>query len=239
MKVVGAENARLIEVYDSTEDLFIAVARRIALISEQSIAERGEFHLVLAGGETPRTCYEKLSLLPVDWAHVHIYFGDERCLTVNDARRNDTMVRAALLNRVIIPDYNIHVIPAELGAEKAALLYTQLLESVGQLDLVVLGMGEDGHTASLFPGQVENSALAIPVLDAPKFPAERVTMSMAMLNAIRQKIFLVAGAGKREALTRILRGERLPAASIVDAEWYLDSAAFPELDKPEPGMKCI
>lgn len=229
MNIDELANAQAVVVHDELEGLSSAVARRIAELAVQAIAARGVFRLALAGGETPRCCYEKLRELAVDWAHVQIYFGDERCLPSGDAGRNDSMVRDALLEHIAIPPANIHVIPAELGAREAAARYAADLADVVPLDLVLLGIGEDGHTASLFPDNraTESAALVVPVFDAPKPPAERVSLGISTLSAARRKIFLVAGAGKREALERIVRGESLPAARIANAEWHLDRAALP------------
>ena len=205
------------------------VAQRIVVVVHQAIVVRGVCRIALAGGETPRRSYEQLRHMPVVWANVHIYFGDERCLPVGDAQRNDTMAQHALLQHVAIPAANVHSIPAELGALAAASRYALELDQATPLDLVLLGMGEDGHTASLFPG---NPALRIrestaAVFDAPKPPPERVTLSMATLNAARRKIILVAGSGKRIALQCIAQGEPLPAGQVTEAEWYVDQAALP------------
>jgi len=229
MNIANLPKAQAVFVHDNLDDLSLAVAQRIAESAAQAIAARGVFHLVLAGGETPRRCYEKLRSLAIDWAHVQIYFGDERCLPNGDAQRNDTMVRDTLLAHVAIPPANIHAIPAELGAHEAAASYAAVLDHVAQLDLVLLGMGEDGHTASLFPGNpaTDNTAVAVPVFNAPKPPAERVSLGMDTLNTARQKIFLVAGAGKCAALKQILLGNSLPAARVTSAEWHLDRAALP------------
>ena len=229
MNIIDLPNAQAVFIYDDLDKLSLAVAQRIAAATAQAIAARGVFHLVLAGGETPRRCYEKLCDQIIDWAHVQLYLGDERCLPGGDAQRNDTMIRAMLLGHISIPQDNIHFIPSELGASAAATAYTATLEQVGMLDMVLLGMGEDGHTASLFPGNpaMDNKTPAVPVFDSPKPPAERVSLSLDTLNAARQKIFLVGGAGKRAALERILCGEPLPAARITDAEWHLDRAAWP------------
>lgn len=213
-------------IHDDLESLSIAAARRIAELAAETIAARGVFRIALAGGETPRRCYEQLRQLPLDWARVQIYFGDERCLPVGDAQRNDSMARETLLNRVAIPVANVHSIPAELGAEAAATKYTATLGDK-PLDLVLLGMGEDGHTASLFPGNPATASrdAVVAVFDAPKPPPERVSLGLDTLNAARYKLFLVAGAGKRAALELIEQGEPLPAATIGGAEWYLDRAA--------------
>ena len=229
MNIAELPNAQAVFVHDTPEELSAAVAQRVAELAEQAIAARGVFHVALAGGETPRRCYEKLRRLPVDWAHVQIYFGDERCLPVGDNQRNDRMARETLLEHVTIPPVNIHAIPAELGAREAALRYAAVLENAAPLDLVLLGMGEDGHIASLFPGNpaTDSAAFAVPVFDAPKQPAERVSLGMGTLNAARQRIFLVAGAGKRDALGQILLGKSLPAARVAAAEWHLDRAALP------------
>ncbi len=226
MKLPGASS---VTVHESPDALSEAAALRIAALAGAAIAARGVFRIALAGGETPRRCYEKLRGLAVDWAHVQIYFGDERCLPDGDVRRNDRMAHDALLKHIAIPPGNIHPIPTRHGAQSGAAEYAALLEPVLPLDLVLLGMGEDGHTASLFPGNpaTGSAAVAVPVSGAPKPPAERASLGMNTLNAARHKIFLVAGAGKREALKRILRGESLPAARIVPAEWHIDRAALP------------
>ena len=229
MNIPDLPHAQAVVVHDDMEELGMAVAQRVAELATQAIAARGAFLVALAGGETPRRCYEKLRYLPVNWAHVQVYFGDERCLPAGDAQRNDRMAYDVLLSHVAIPPANIHVIPAELGASEAAVRYAAKLSHAAPLDLVLLGMGEDGHTASLFPGNpaTGGKALAVPVSNAPKPPAERVSLDLGALNAARHKIFLVAGAGKRTALERILRGEPLPAARIFAAEWHLDRAAWP------------
>ncbi|MDP2144337.1 MAG: 6-phosphogluconolactonase [Gallionella sp.] len=213
-------------VFDDIDSLSSAAAKRIAELAAEAIAARGVFRIALAGGETPRRCYEQLRLLPLDWTRVQVYFGDERCLPIGDAQRNDSMARETLLDRVAIPPANVHGIPAELGATAAATNYAAMLGSV-PLDLALLGMGEDGHTASLFPGNPATASrdAVVAVFGAPKPPPERVSLGMATLNASRHKLFLVAGAGKRAALERIGQGEPLPAAGVADAEWYLDRAA--------------
>jgi len=213
-------------VFDDIDSLSYAAAKRIAELAADAIAARGVFRIALAGGETPRRCYEQLRQLPVDWARVQVYFGDERCLPINDAQRNDTMAREALLDRIAIPAANVHSIPAELGAAVAAASYAATLGSE-LLDLMLLGMGEDGHTASLFPGNPATARrdAVVAVFGAPKPPPERVSLGMTALNAARHKLFLVAGAGKRAALERMEQGVPLPAAEVTDAEWYLDRAA--------------
>lgn len=228
MNIADLPNAQAVFVHDDMDGLSAAVAQRIADLAAQAIAARGVFHVALAGGETPRRCYEKLRDLTIDWVRVQVYFGDERCLPSGDAQRNDQMAFDTLLKHVAIPPGNIHVIPAELGAREAAACYAAVLADIERLDLALLGMGEDGHTASLFPDNpaAASTAPVVPVFNAPKPPAERVSLGMSTLNAARHRIFLVAGAGKREALGRILREEPLPAVRIAAAEWHLDRAAL-------------
>ena len=223
-------NAQAVFVHDDLDGMSAAVARRIAELAAQSIAARGIFHLALAGGETPRRCYQKLRELAIDWPRVQIYFGDERCLPIGDAQRNDSMARESLLDHVPIPPANIHSIPAELGAREAAAIYAVLMDHIAPLDMVLLGMGEDGHTASLFPDNpaTESASSVVPVFNAPKSPAERVSLGMNTLNAARQRIIILAGSGKRAALEQILLGNPLPAARVAAAEWHLDLAALPE-----------
>jgi len=211
--------------FPDADALAAAVASRIAALAGQGIMARGAFHWALAGGATPRRCYQLLRRMDIDWRHVYIWFGDERCLPVGDAERNDGMADAVLLRHVPVPSAQVHSIPAELGPEQAAANYAKLLRQAPPLDLALLGMGEDGHTASLFPGNpaLEDKRLAVPVFAAPKPPCERVSMGYSVLNGAARRIVMVAGAGKSDAFMRIGRGERLPAARLSESEWYVDA----------------
>jgi 6-phosphogluconolactonase len=195
-----------------------AAAARVRSAAERAIAARGRFLLVLAGGRTPQGAYELLSRASAHWASWHVYFGDERCLAPEDPQRNSRMARVALLDRVPIPAAQVHVIRAELGPQEAAKDYDELLRPLAGFDLVLLGLGEDGHTASLFPGDARGLAPdapdALPVLDAPKPPAQRVTLSARRLSRTAEAIFLVDGDSKRDAIERWRSGERIPAAAV-------------------------
>ena len=187
--------------------------------AKNAIRERGRFDIVLAGGSTPRRVYEALRETMTDWAAWHIYFGDERCLPENDAERNSHMANEAWLSHVAIPSAQIHPIPGEAGARIAASVYAATLSGIDDFDLVLLGLGEDGHTASLFPGHDwgTGSEVTLPVLDAPKPPPERVSLSALRLSRARKVLFLVSGESKREALKKWRAGLPLPAAAICPA----------------------
>ena len=192
---------------------------RVASAARNAFAHGGRFRIVLAGGETPRNVYRNLVALDTEWARWEVYFGDERCVARGDAERNDRMAFDAWLDRVAIPREAIHVIPAEKGPAAGAEAYRRTLAGVDDFDLVLLGLGEDGHTASLFPGAHErgegaDAPDALPVFGAPKPPPERVSMSAARLGRSRQVLLLVAGESKRDAVQRWRGGEKIPAASV-------------------------
>lgn len=213
-------------VVADSEALAQVVAEHLLKLSEEAVATRRAFHLALAGGSTPRRCYELMRDMPFPWPDIHVYFGDERCLPVGHAERNDTMAENTLLQHVPIPAKQIHRIPAELGPIKGGAGYNQLLHHL-TLDVVLLGMGEDGHTASLFPG---NPALrdmrdVVPVFDAPKAPPERISLGYPAIQRARHCLIMAAGEGKCEALSRIQNGEPLPVAAITQAVWFLDQQA--------------
>ncbi|MCX7185012.1 MAG: 6-phosphogluconolactonase [Nitrosospira sp.] len=186
-----------------------------------AIQQRGQFHLVLSGGETPREIYRQLRTAHSEWSAWHIYFSDERCLPPTDANRNSCMAGEAWLDHVPIPVTQVHIIPAELGANQAARIYAETLRTVGMFDVVLLGLGEDGHTASLFPDREWGSAPDAPdtlaVLDAPKPPPQRVSLSAARLSRSQQVIFLVAGESKRKAMAEWRNGKNIPAQAIAPA----------------------
>ncbi len=204
--------------FDSRIAFEQAASRFILENAESSIDKRGAFRIVLAGGNTPRDIYSRLCDADTDWSAWHVYFGDERCLPDADLRRNSAMARSTLLAHVAIPATQIHPIPGELGATAAAARYANELMSVGEFDLVLLGLGEDGHTASLFPGkewgETEDAPLVLAVHDAPKLPADRVSLSARRLSRARQVIFLVTGDAKLDALVRLVQGDSIPASAI-------------------------
>lgn len=201
--------------FDSQEDINQAAVKRILQAADEAIAKHGSFLIVLAGGSTPKSVYQLLSKQQADWAKWHIYHNDDRCLSVDHVDRNSKMARDAWLNHVAIPQDQIHDIPAELGNIEGAKAYAETLKGVRAFDLVILGLGEDGHTASLFPNQaVDNSADAVPVFNAPKPPADRVTISQNRLNHSQQALFLVTGKGKQEAVDNWRNGVAIPATLI-------------------------
>lgn len=201
--------------FNSQAEINQAAVNHILQAANQAIKERGSFLFVLAGGSTPKSVYALLANEQADWAHWHIYHNDDRCVPANHQDRNSLMAREAWLNHVDIPQKQIHDIPAELGNVAGAEAYAKTLSGVPAFDLVILGLGEDGHTASLFPNQlIDNSADAVPVFNAPKPPAERVTISQNRLNNTREVLFLVTGAGKQEAVDNWRKGVAIPATLI-------------------------
>jgi 6-phosphogluconolactonase len=201
--------------FDSQEAINQAATSRILQAADAAIKEQGSFYVVLAGGSTPKAVYQLLSEQQADWKNWHVYHNDDRCLPVDHVERNSKMARDAWLSKVAIPEHQIHDIPAELGNVAGAKAYAATLKGVRTFDLVILGLGEDGHTASLFPNQtVDNSADAVPVFDAPKPPADRITISQNRLNQTHEVMFLVTGAGKQEAVDNWRNGVAIPATLI-------------------------
>lgn len=212
-----------------------AATQVIAQAAEIAIRAHRPFRLVLAGGSTPRAVYQTLNGLHTDWNAWHIYFGDERVLPVDHPDRNSVMAQTSWLAESPIPKDQVHAIPTELGAETASASYLQTLAHVGPFDLVLLGLGEDGHTASLFPGHAlgaePDASDVLIVNDAPKPPPQRISLSANRLSRSHQVVFLVTGAGKLEPVKRWMSGEAIPAAAIHCAngvDVLLDRAAWPD-----------
>lgn len=205
--------------------------------ADAALATRGSFHLVLAGGSTPRALYHQLREVGAGDGGWHVWFGDERCLPAGDPDRNETMARDAWLDASGIPAGQIHAIAAGVQPADAARRYSAALATCDQFDLVLLGLGEDGHTASLFPGQTPDqtaglapdASAAVPVSDAPKPPAERVSLSAWRLSDARQVVVLVSGAGKPDAVRQWRAGADLPVSYIRPSsgvDVYIDEAAL-------------
>ena len=208
---------RWIGVTDATALQRVAL-KYILDAAATAIEQRGRFLIVLAGGDTPRRLYRSLRDVDTDWSPWQIYFGDERCLPPDDAERNSRMAADAWLDHVSIPRDQIFVAPAERGAEAAAHAYVKTLRSLGDFDLVLLGLGEDGHTASLFPGHdwgvAQDAPDVIAVFDAPKPPPQRISLSAGRLSRTRAVLFLVAGESKQQAVKQWRLGADIPARAI-------------------------
>ncbi len=235
-------------VYETPDELAGAAAREFVARAEAAIDEHGRFAVVLAGGSTPKATYEALVRDysgELDWGGVHVFFGDERAVSPDHEDSNYRMAHEALLSRV--PVGSVHRMRGELPPAEAAASYEEELrgffelDGVPAFDLILLGMGEDGHTASLFP---ETSALDVtdrwvvanPVL---KLETTRLTLTIPVINAARSVIFQVAGEGKALALKEILECDAdpraYPAKSIRpesgDLTWMVDRAAASLLDE--------
>jgi 6-phosphogluconolactonase len=230
-----------VNVYDDPEELARAAASEFAARAVEAIGERGRFAVVLAGGSTPRATYEILARDyrdEVDWKDVHVFFGDERSVPPDHDDSNYKMARESLLDHVSIG--SVHRMQGELPPDEAAEAYEQELrdffgpDDLPRFDLILLGTGPDGHTASLFP---ETSALEVhdrwtvanPVL---KLETTRITLTVPVINAARAVYFLVAGEGKAGPVAEILEGNPDPRefpASLIQPEngptWMLDRAA--------------
>lgn len=214
-------------------------------LMERALAVGGKAALCLAGGNTPRTVYQMLADKPFrdrfPWDRVHWFFGDERVVSAESARSNYHMVREALFDRVPIPPENIHPVPTDSGdAEKAARAYETALKQFYGSDRLaanralfaatLLGVGDNGHTASLFPGSPvleERKRWAVGLSD-PSVPEPRVTLTIPTLESSGEVAFLVTGAEKRTIVAQLAHDEKLPASRIHPAgrlRWFLDRAA--------------
>jgi len=242
--------------YPTADALMADAAGRFVSVAAQSLRENGRFLVALAGGSTPRKLYDTLATSEyasrIDWRHTHVFWGDERCVPPDDPASNYRLARTTLLDRVAIPETNVHRIRGEDAPDQAAVAYEGELRLVfdtpdgppsvqpgRRLDLVLLGMGSNGHTASLFPGlaavrERERWAMAEHVAEVGGW---RITLTPPLLNAAAHVLFLVSGADKAAMLHRVLENpvdpDALPAQAIVPRDgaltWLVDAAAAASL----------
>lgn len=225
-------------------DLSLRVAEAVAATIDRAVRMAGKCSLVLSGGSTPRTLYSLLASRfreQIPWASVQVFWGDERYVPAEDSRSNYRMARELLLDRVPCPVTNIHPIPTHFSSvDDAARDYERTLRGDAMddgpaFDLVLLGLGEDCHTASLFPGSLalfETTRWVVPAL-APEDPKSRLTLTLPALARASAIYFIVAGAGKSEALQRVLAGTVdtlvCPAAGVRSEHgtvtWWVDREA--------------
>ena len=241
-----------ITIYPDLDTLSQEAARYTVRLANQSIVTHGRFTIALAGGSTPKKLYALLASEPyrsqVDWGLVEVFWGDERCVPPDHPDSNFRMAQEELLSKVPIPASQIHRMPAELpDHDAAAQAYAAEIQrlfgtsGIPHFDLIQLGMGPEGHTASLFPHQAslhEQQRLVMPVT-TPKPPPDRLTFTPPLLNAARHVLFMVTGAEKADALHAILEGDYQPdeyPAQIVrptngEVTWMLDTAAASKLTR--------
>lgn len=239
-----------IAIYDDKHTLSQHAAAYIMRIAKESIDQRGRFTIALTGGTTPGEAYRLLGSEPIrnqiDWQLVHVFWGDERCVPHTNPESNYYLAQQTLFDNVAIPKSQIHPVPTDLpDRDAASQAYTAEMQQafdthgIPSFDLIHLGMGPEGHTASLFPHQDslrEKHRLVMPV-SVPKPPPDRLTFTPPLLNAARNVLFLVTGSEKADALHAVLEGEYQPdeyPAQIVrptngEVVWMLDRAAAQKL----------
>ena len=234
-----------IKVLPDPAEVAREAADRVLTLANEAIADRGSFSIALAGGSTPKVMYELLASEPfrsqVDWAKVEIFFGDERCVPPGHKDSNYRAADEALLSRVPIPGDNVYRMAGEIEPNEAAKEYGLLLQEKfgdGGLDLVLLGMGDDGHTASLFPhtpalGETKHRCVAHFVEKSTTGPSWRITLTASFINRSRTVLILVTGTSKAKRVSEVLEGprepDRLPIQLIEPTEgkviWLLDAGA--------------
>ena len=234
-----------ISIFESPEQLAVAGAERFVECAEQVLSKSDRFCVALAGGNTPRRVYQLLATGPfnsrLDWAKVHLFFGDERAVPADHPDSNYAMVYEALISKIAIPAGNVHRIPGEGDLNEDARQYENHLraffsrQSWPRFDLVLLGMGEDGHTASLFPNSAAlNEQLRWVVATRnEQLAQDRITLTVPVFNHAKHVMFLVVGDKKAQRLKEVLRPQpasgQLPAQAIAPIngtiEWLVDAEA--------------
>ena len=240
----------MIRRFPTADLLAEAVARHVIDCAGESIAAGGRFIVALSGGSTPKRSYERLASNDfarlMDWGRTHVLWSDERCVPPGDPQSNYRMAKEALLDRVSIPAEQIHRIRGEDPPACAAAEYEEELRGLLQsapIDLVLLGLGEDGHTASIFPGQptVRESIRWVMATPAPDGKLWRVTLTPVIINAARNVTFVVSGASKAARLRQLIEGplepDTVPAQTIEPERGRLtymaDDAALALISHPQ------
>ncbi|RMD80510.1 MAG: 6-phosphogluconolactonase [Gammaproteobacteria bacterium] len=239
-----------LRIHPDPEALARAVAERWIQLAEEAVRARGRFHVALAGGSTPRRLYALLAQPPyrdrVPWQQVHVFFGDERCVPPDHPDSNYRMAREALLDHVPIPPGQVHRIegeaedPAEAATRYARLLTAELplsAQGVVQFDLILLGMGADGHTASLFPGTpiLRERARLVEAVYVERLGSWRISITLPVIEHAHHVLFMVTGKEKAATVREVFTNRRTPPYPVQlihprgELEWHLDQAAASEL----------
>jgi 6-phosphogluconolactonase len=231
-----------VRIFKDVDEMSRAAAELFVTLATQATRERGRFLVAFSGGSTPTALYRLLVREPIDWTRVHIFWGDERLVPPDDPESSYGQVYDVLIKHLPIPSENIHRVASDLEPDAAATDYARVLKEYAvppldwpRFDLVLLGMGEDGHTASLFPGSPVDATEPVIAVTAhyQGRPAQRVTLTPLVFNAARQVVFLVTGANKAVTLTGVFGDynsvEQIPAKRIQPTDgkvtWLVDEAA--------------
>ena len=204
--------------FENSKQVAEAALELVLQNSREAINARGRFVLALAGGSTPARLYSLLAGTNRDWSQWYLIYGDERCLPDGDPERNSTMVELNWLKKVNFPAENHYIPEVGLGAERAAAAYGSAIEKLLPLDMALLGMGEDGHTASLFPGHSYPDQSVVAVYNSPKPPDERISLSYKTLCSARVVCYVVVGEDKQMAINAFFSGEDLPVSNVSGAQ---------------------
>jgi 6-phosphogluconolactonase len=232
---------REVFIAETPDDLAREAATRILEVAALAIADHGRFSVALSGGSTPRKLYGLLGQAPfsqmVDWKGVYVFFADERFVPPDHPDSTLLLARETLLDQVPIPPGNVYAVPTEGDTpENCAAAYAESLKSffganLPRFDLILLGMGPDGHTASLFPGRPDLPGSVAAIFDSPKPPPVRITLTLEAINNAADIWFLVTGADKADTVRAVFDGSGadLPAARVVPTDgglvWMMDRAA--------------
>ncbi len=249
MSISSLPSFEHVHVFASAAQLGQMAGEHVARLARQAVSERGRFTVAFSGGSLPKLLCPTLVAEPlrtlIDWPAWHIYFVDERCVPLTSADSNYRLLREVLLDHVPVPPAQVYTLDHALAPLAAAEAYATTMHRLfgtgwPRFDLVLLGMGPDGHTASLFPHHrllQERRAWVAAVLDAPKPPPQRITLTLPVINNARQVSFVVTGAEKATALAQALRSgpnvEPVPAGLVQPGkgglDWFVDEAAAEKL----------
>lgn len=209
----------------TTPGVFADAAENITELLGNIIATRGMCSIVVSGGSAIHHTLRHLATSAVTWSSVRLYMADERCVPREDRNRNDAMINEVLVQPVKLKSEHFYQIPAELGPHHGARLYARTLSDIDHFDIALLGVGPDGHIASLFPNHpsIEKNERVIAVENSPKFPPNRVSVGLTMLRGSTHRIVVVAGGEKSDLITRIQKGEKPPVSLVNPTRWFLDS----------------
>lgn len=229
-----------LKVFETVDNLLLSLADSFVEIGNEAVEENGYFNVVLSGGSSPKKLYELLASPAyrnkLDWSKVHFFFGDERNVPANDPQNNALMAKKALFEPLLVPEANVFAIDTSLDPEKAAAAYMKTIEAQFtkepiHFDLILLGLGDDSHTASLFPYTtvLKEKEASVKSVFVEKLNTDRITLTAALINQAKRIIFLVYGKDKAAAVETIFGKvrdtEKYPAQLIrqdSQTSWFLD-----------------